>query len=350
MIDWPSVKRVLVVRLRSIGDTVLATPSLIALKRFLPHAEIDILLEDWVAPLLEGHDSVDKVITSGKTSAERFKTARELRNRKYDVVFNLHGGTTSTYFVAASRAKHRVGYAGYRYSFLYNHRLSSSADFWKREKTHSAEQQMALLGIVGVPVKDRPRTRLAVTDAAFASLEAKLDFFDSLFDIHHSSFALLHPTAAFATKTWATENFARTAEFLAEKGSQTIAITANHETDVLTNLKEGSNVPIVTFDDLTLPEITALASRAKLFVGNDSGIAHIAAAVNTPTVVIFGSSNRDHWHPWTDAPNEIVFNEFPCQPCPGYECKEFGDPKCILSVEPAKVFAAIDRVLTEPPA
>jgi ADP-heptose:LPS heptosyltransferase len=55
VIDWPSVKRVLVVRLRSIGDTVLATPSLIALKRFLPHAEIDILLEDWVAPLLEGH-------------------------------------------------------------------------------------------------------------------------------------------------------------------------------------------------------------------------------------------------------------------------------------------------------
>jgi hypothetical protein len=68
--------------------------------------------------------------------------------------------------------------------------------FLEREKTHSAEQQMALLGFVGVPVKDRPRTRLAVTDAAFASLEAKLDFFDSLFDIHQSSFALLHPTAA----------------------------------------------------------------------------------------------------------------------------------------------------------
>src|SRR4030095_3170411 len=101
VIDWPSVKRVLVVRLRSIGDTVLATPSLIALKRFLPHAEIDILLEDWVAPLLDGFDAIDNVITTAKTSAERFTTAREIRNRKYDAVFNLHGGTTSTYFVAA---------------------------------------------------------------------------------------------------------------------------------------------------------------------------------------------------------------------------------------------------------
>src|SRR5262245_58936287 len=87
VIDWPSVNRVLVIRLRSIGDTVLATPSLIALKRFLPHAEIDILLEYWVAPLLEGHDAVDNVIATGKTSTERLKTAREIRKSKYDVVF-----------------------------------------------------------------------------------------------------------------------------------------------------------------------------------------------------------------------------------------------------------------------
>src|SRR5262245_19637718 len=74
VIDWSSVNRVLVVRFRSIGDTVLSTPSLIALKRFLPHAEIDILLEDWVAPLIEGHDAVDHVITTGKTASERLKT------------------------------------------------------------------------------------------------------------------------------------------------------------------------------------------------------------------------------------------------------------------------------------
>ena len=67
-IDWGSVKRVLVVRVRSIGDTVLATPSLIALKRFLPDAEIDILLEDWVAPLLEGHDAVG--VTAGASTPD----------------------------------------------------------------------------------------------------------------------------------------------------------------------------------------------------------------------------------------------------------------------------------------
>ena len=110
-IDWSKVKRVLVVRLRSIGDTVLATPSLIALKKFLPEAHIDILLEDWVAPVLDGFEFVDNVIIVGKDSRSRMRTAWKLRQQRYDIAFNLHGGTTGTFFTAASGARHRVGYA-----------------------------------------------------------------------------------------------------------------------------------------------------------------------------------------------------------------------------------------------
>jgi ADP-heptose:LPS heptosyltransferase len=344
-IDWSLVKRVLVVRLRSIGDTVLATPSLIALKRFLPDAQIDILLEDWVAPLLDGFESVDSVLSVGKGSMDRLKTAWLIRRNKYDVVFNLHGGTTGTFFTFASGARHRVGGREYQYNFLYNHLLSSASDFWQQTATHSAEQQLAMLGFVGVPVEERPKSRLAITDLALNSVNERLA--KSAIRNPHSAFALFHPAAAFATKTWAVENFARTAEFLAGKGIQTIAIAARNETSILERLVAESNVPVTIFDDLSLPEITALASKARLFVGNDSGIAHIAAAVNTPSVVIFGSSNRNHWRPWTDAPNEIVFEELPCQPCPGYECKEFGEPKCILSVGPKNVLDAIESVLTK---
>ncbi|MEP6849692.1 MAG: glycosyltransferase family 9 protein [Acidobacteriota bacterium] len=342
-IDWSKVRRVLVVRLRSIGDTVLATPSLIALKKFIPEAEVDILLEDWVAPVLDGFPFVDNVITVGKSGRERLQTAWQIRRRGYDFAFNLHGGTTGTFFVAASRAPHRVAYAEYQYSFLYNHLLTSAADFWQKPDPHSAEQQTALLGYVGVPVESDQKTHLAVTDAALRSIDALLS--NSALRTPHAPFALLHPAAAFATKQWAAENFARTVEFLTEKGLGVIAVAAKSETAVLERLTAQSDVPMATFNDLSLPEITALASKAKLFVGNDSGIAHIAAAVNTPSVVIFGSSNRNNWRPWTDAPNEIVFEEFPCQPCPGYECKVYGEPKCILAVRPENVFAAIERVL-----
>ena len=338
----------MVVRLRSIGDTVLATPSLIALRRFLPDSQIDILLEDWVAPLLDGFDAVDNVVTVGKGSVSRLSTLRKLRAEKYDVAFNLHGGTTSTFFTVGSGARHRVGYADYRYSFLYNHSCPPSAEFWGREKTHSAEQQLALLGCMGVPVNDRQRSSLGVTAEAMNSLQAKFARKAQVSLEEFGPFALLHPAAAFATKQWAIENFARTADFVAGKGLKCIAVAARHEAGVLEKLAPLATV--LCFDELTLPEITALASQASLFVGNDSGIAHIAAAVNTPTVVIFGSSNRDHWRPWTprnDVSNEIVFEEFHCQPCPGYECKEFGKPRCILSVRPEQVEAAIEKVLPE---
>ena len=335
----------LVVRLRSIGDTVLATPSLIALRRFLPDAQIDVLLEDWVAPVLEGFDAVDNVLTvSRKSKKSRFETARTVRRNRYDVAFNLHGGTTGTFFVRVSGARHRIGFAHYSYKFLYNHLLSSSVDFWKSNILHSAEQQLALLGFVGVPVEDRPKSRLAVTEKARNSIEERLR---SEISNLKSQIALLHPVAATGTKQWATENFAQIAEFLSEKGFQTVAVATRNEREVLENLKKLSKAPILTFDDLSLPEITALAARASIFVGNDSGIAHIAAATGTPTVVVFGSSNINHWRPWTDAPSEIVYEKFACQPCAGFFCKEFGEPRCIQSVKTESVIEAIEKVLSE---
>jgi predicted lipopolysaccharide heptosyltransferase III len=340
-IQWEKVQRVLVVRLRSIGDTVLSTPSLFALRRFLPNAQIDVLLEDWVAPVLEGSNLVDSVISIKKGSVSRLGTALELRRKNYDVVFNLHGGTTSTFLTRFTGARHRVGYANYQYSSLYTDLLSSSSDFWSEEKTHSAEQQLALLGFAGVPVSDRPRSRLTVradaNEAVAAQLEAN--------GISAEKFALIHPSTAFVTKQWAPENYARVAEYLAAAGVKRVAVATRTETETLSKVIDSSRVPIVSFDDLTLPQITALASRAEVFIGNDSGIAHIAAAVGTPTVVIFGSSNRDHWRPWTDAPNEIVFEKFDCQPCPGYRCEVYGEPRCIQSVTVETVIAAIDRVM-----
>lgn len=349
-IAWKNVKRVLVVRLRSIGDTVLSTPSLTALRRFLPAAQIDILLEDWVAPVLEGFAAVDNILTFKKgDTVSRLKTAQKIRQNKYDVAFNLHGGTTATFFVRASGAKYRVGFRRSRYNFLYTQLLDSSNDFWRQTEVHSAEHQLALLGAVGVPVKDKPKSSLTVTETALDSLAEKFDAaaHSGTFAIRNpqSAFALFHPAAAFDTKQWAAENFARTAEFLHEKGFAAVAVAAQKEREVLDKLKKFSRVPILTFDNLTLPEITALAARAKIFVGNDSGIAHIAAAVNTPSVVIFGSSNIHNWRPWTNAPNEIVYKKFSCQPCAGYFCKEFNEPKCILSVKPESVIEAIERVL-----
>ena len=340
--DWRDVRKVLLVRLRSIGDTVLATPSVTALKRFLPNVEVDILVEDWVAPLLDSHPHIDKVLVLERGGlVARTRAARELRSAGYDVVYNLHGGTTATFLTRATGARHRVGFKTYQYAQLHNHQAPSPLLLWGQQKTHSVEQQLALLGWTGVPVTDRPRTQLGVSPEAAQAIEERL----ASAGLNDRKIALIHPAAAFATKQWATENFARVVEFLAERGYASIAIAAPHETAILENLSSEASVGIVSFD-LSLPEVTALASRSHLFVGNDSGIAHIAAAVGTPSVVIFGSSNVAHWRPWNRAAAEVVFEEMPCQPCHGYFCEKFAQPECILRVPVTRVTAAIERCLS----
>src|SRR5918994_6042171 len=165
--DWTEVKRILVIRLRSIGDTVLTTPSLFALRRFVPHAQIDVLLEDWVAPVFDGLDLIDQVIVIPRESTSaRARIARELRTARYDVVYNLHGGTTATFLTRATGAPHRVGYKTYQYAKLHNHQAPSPLLLWGQQNTHSVEQQLALLGWTGVPVTDRPRTELGVSPEA----------------------------------------------------------------------------------------------------------------------------------------------------------------------------------------
>ena len=341
--DWSEVRKILLVRLRSIGDTVLATPSVVALKRFLPRVQVDILVEDWVAPLLDHHPHIDNVVAIERGGfMTRARVARELRASDYDVVYNLHGGTTATFLTRATGARHRVGFKTYQYAQLHNHQAPSPLLLWGQQKTHSVEQQLALLGWTGVPVTDRPRTVLGVSPQAAATINQRL----AAIGLEDRKIALIHPAAAFATKQWATENFARVVEYLAERGFAPVAIAAPHEHAVLDTLVESSSVPVVTLD-LSLPEVTALARRSQVFVGNDSGIAHIAAAVGTRCVVVFGSSNIAHWRPWNSAPAEVVFEEMPCQPCHGYFCEKFAQPECILRVPVTRVTAAIDRVLPQ---
>jgi heptosyltransferase-2/heptosyltransferase-3 len=157
--------------------------------------------------------------------------------------------------------------------------------------------------------------------------------------------ALIHPAAAFDSKQWATENFARAAEHLHARGFRVVAVAARGEEAVIEILRRESRAPVTAFSDLSLPEVVALAARAQVFLGNDSGIAHIAAAVATPSVVVFGSSHLGRWRPWTRAAYETVREEMPCQPCAGYTCREFPVAQCIRRVTVERVIAALDRVV-----
>ncbi len=342
--NWAEVESVLVVRLRSIGDAILATPALHALRRFLPEARIDLLVEDWIAPLFEETQrDASRIVSVARGSLRsRWAAVRDLRRGRYDVAFDLHGGTTATLLTYASGARRRVGFERYQLARLLNYRAPCAADLWGRSELHSVEEQLALVGFVGVPVSDLPRTRLTPSRVSQARVRSRLEAvgLDPLAPI-----ALVHPAAAFESKRWTTDGFARIVERLHERGYAPVAIAARHEAGILSALRQISRVAVTTFSDLALSEVVALAAGSRVFVGNDSGVAHVAAAVGTPVVVVFGSSSVAHWQPWASAPAEVVRRELPCAPCPGYTCDLAPAFGCIRGVSAEAVWAATERVL-----
>ncbi len=343
-IDWTTVRRVLLIRLRSIGDTVLMTPCLSELKAWQPRLEISVITEPTAAPLLENHPLVDKLIIARSTLGSRLALAGQLRRERYDLAFNLHGGTTATFIAALSGARHTVGYRAYRYSRLLTKRAPAPELLLGRKRVHSVEQQLALLYWSGVPETKRPRLSLAVSPEALARVKERLGSLGlEANGSREPNFACIAPAAAFASKRWPSKRFADVACHLRDRwGLPSVVIAGAGEEHLAREVRAaiddaGSKSETHILTGLSLEELVTLLSLASVFVGNDSGPAHIAAAFDRPMVVVFGSSNPNVWHPWTESAYKII-----C-PAGGPEI----DDREIDSIAPVAVTQAVDEVIEQ---
>lgn len=336
----PSLQRLLLVRLRSIGDTVLMTPCLTALRAWSSTLEIDVLVEPLSAPVLQGHPLVNRLYILPRSFKARMRIVSELRSRRYDLAFNLHGGTTGTFLTLLSGAEHTVTYSANQYSFLLKHRAPNPDQIWAKEDIHCVEQQLGLLKWAGLPVSTPPASFLKTSSEATASIKAMLKRHNV------AQYVVVHPAAAFESKQWATERFAGLIEHLYQNyGLCAVVAVAPNERAIAEHVVGLVRTPSLLCADLSLVELMALIDAARLFVGNDSGPAHIAAALGKPLLVIFGSSNPRVWHPWSQAPYRLLRAELPCSPCPGHFCPEFGRPECIRQVLLEDALRAVDELL-----
>lgn len=341
-----NIRRVLLVRLRSIGDTVLMTPCLTALKTWQPDLEIDVLVESLSAPVLRSHPLVSQLFVLPTVSGQlrklrtRLKIIQDLRARHYDVAFNLHGGSTAMFLTRLSAATTTVGYASGRYAKLLSIQAPEPQIIWQKPKIHCVEQQLALLKWVGIPITEPPASNLSVDPQSKEFIEEKLKQAKV-----KQEFIVIHPSAAFASKQWETKRFIEVIEYLYNRYKliSVIAVAPN-EKAIAEAIKKDVKVPIVSFTDLNLAQLMALIAQAKLFLGNDSGPAHIAAALKKAIVVIFGSSNSDVWHPWSTK-YRLLRADLKCIPCPGYTCSEFPEPECIKKISVTEVIKALDEIL-----
>lgn len=311
-LNWSRVTKVLLIRLRSIGDTVLMTPCLQALKDWRPAVEISVVTEPLAAPVLEGHSLVDRLLVTTKALTSRLSMAARLRREGFDVAFNLHGGSTAMLMTAMSGAKHTFGFRYQPGSWLLTERAPAPEALLGRNRIHSVEQQLALLSWAGVPAPRQPRLSLAIASDAEAGARTKLISAGlAVASLTSLKFAIVAPGAAFESKRWGAREFASVIDHLSSRWRLESIIIAGPGQEPLAREVAGlSDSSPYMLSNVSLAELKAVVGIfGRVFVGNDSGPMHIAAALGCPVVAVFGSSNPDVWRPWTSAAYRVLGGE-----------------------------------------
>jgi heptosyltransferase III len=339
----PQGAEILIIRLRSLGDVVLLTPSLAALHAWRPDLRISVLVEQAWAAVLEGNPAIADILI-----AESFvPTAARLYRKHFPVVFNQHGGPSSALLTAASAAGIRVCWKGRQFDFLYNVLAPDAVEYYGTLQVHTVEQRMTQFYWTGLPRGPIPRAQVFPQTDAIASVAKKLHE-RGVFS--GQMYAVLQPGARYFTKRWPLDRFVAISRWLREThGVESIVSLGPGELEIANEARRQFGESALVLASLDLRELIALIAGARLFVGNDAGPAHLAAATGTPSVVIFGSSSSVHWRPW-QVSHRVVQNDFQCNPCKGDRCYAYDEPRCILSVTFEQVRDACDAILTNPGA
>jgi len=261
----PSGSRIAVIRLRSLGDCVLTTPALALLKSYRPDLRIGVVVEDRFRAVFEDILGVDEILPPQSSA---------LRAWHPDAVVNLHGGTRSMLLASTSGAAIKAGFAHHAYSFLYSDRIPRAQEILGEERpVHTAEHLASAMFWMGVQRTEIPRARLSAVAAST------------------NSYAVFHPFASQPDKTWPAERFIAVATHLSEAGMEPVFIAGPAD-------EAGAFKNFQVHHNLSISALKNLMAAAQLFIGNDSGPAHIAAAFGVPSVVLFGPSDPVTWAPW----------------------------------------------------
>jgi len=349
--------RILLVRLRPIGDVVFTTPLLSALRRHDPEAHISYVVEPDAASIVENNPHISELILAPRRRgiariADDIRLARRLAQGRYDLAIDLHGGPRSAWLTWASRAPRRIGYTIAGRSWIYTQVVQRSRDLTPR---HSVLNQWDLLAPLGIPALDPALDPLQMPDSPQAARRIDGYLTHARFD-RSDALIVVHVSASTRFKRWPEEAFISLVTGLVRQGTnrkvfltsgpsdaeaaQRIADAARQQLGPLASA-------ILESQQLTLQELRALIARAALFVGGDSGPLHIAATTSVPIVELLGPTLAERSFPWRDPRfySEIIDpGDLPCRPCHQRVCVP-GDFRCLTTIGPDRVLAAAERAL-----
>jgi lipopolysaccharide heptosyltransferase II len=349
--------RILLVRLRPLGDVVFTTPLVSALRRHYPDAHLTYLVEPDAAPVVAGNPHLDEVIlVPRRRGLSRLRDdvviAGHLTRGRFDLAIDLHGGPRSAWLTWASRARRRIGYTITGRSWMYTEAIPRSRQLTPR---HSVLNQWDLVAPLGIPPLDPARDPVQMSHDRQADSRVQ-SYLARSGVLPENPLVVIHASASTRFKRWPEESFVElVAALVRQDGSRRVFLTSGpsdaHAAQRIvraarTQLGTRASA-ILESQSLELPELHALIARAALFVGGDSGPLHIAAATPVPIVELLGPTLAERSRPWRDPRwfAEVVEpGPLPCRPCHQRTCIP-GDFRCLTSIGPERVIAAAERAL-----
>jgi|JI6StandDraft_1071083.scaffolds.fasta_scaffold59855_2 heptosyltransferase-3 len=349
------ISRVLVIKLRHHGDVLVSSPVFSVLKAHAPQVEIDALVYADTAEMLTLHPAIAEVHTidrkwkqlgvAGQVKAE-LALYGALKARGYDLIIHLTEHWRGAWLVRLLKPRWSVGPAiGGRNRYWQE--SFSHLQVLHNPLRHMAETNLDALRRIGIqPGLDERTYTLVPGEAAEAKLRARL----ADFGLQGNDFIHIHPASRWFFKCWPAASMAALIERLQAAGHAVVltAAPSKDEQTMLADIQARLKQPAFSLSgELSLKELAALTQAARLFVGVDSAPMHIAAAVGTPVVVLFGPSGDKQWGPWGVASRVLVSGSHACRPCGEDGCGGGKVSECLTTISVDRVAGAVHELLQE---
>ncbi len=324
------IRRILVQRPRALGDVLLTTPALRALRGGYPDARLDLCVDDTLEPLVRRNPHVDRVWTYARRAPRRgdgMRLVRALRRQKYDLVVDLHGSPRTAWIAWWTGAANRVGYALRGRGRLYNFRVPRDTDRWgSRRPLYAAQTNLEIAARCGVRGPSLSDTSLVyvgsreVEAQSAARLPRPRDA---------GAWIGLAPAGTWQAKTYPIEAFAAAADRLAAHGAL-LVLWGPGEKARAERLVQSMRAPARLAPETDLEELAAVLGRLDLVIANDSGVKHLAVACGTPTLTLFGPTSPRAWMPQA-GPHLGIRARVPCLECNLTRCAHH---LCMRTLDP----------------
>jgi heptosyltransferase-2 len=331
-----------------VGDAVMAVPALRQLRQLLPQAHITVVARPAAADILIDADFVDDVLVYDRPGlASTWNQVREWRRRKFDLALLFQNAFEAAVIAFLAGVQRRMGYQTDRRSFMLTHSLPLPE--WKDE-SHESFYYLNIVAelahlLCGKRVTDTTEPRFDLSVSEDRKREA-FQFLQEHGARMSTQLVVLCPGSINSrAKRWPSERYAALADRLAEAGATVALIGSPGELDVSNQVCEHArHRPIMLTGKTTVAEATAIISIADLLITNDTGPAHIGAALHTPTLVIFGPTNPLTTYPYSSSA-EIIRHPPDCAPCMLRDCPI--DHRCMTAITPEQVFERASVLLSQ---